>query len=240
MGKESIIYQPASLIQSGCGGVASKDNIDSAYNEDLFARIIEAIKIHGYIILDDVFSTPQLLSLFTDIKTSSSSSFHAAGIGREQEHHLNRFVRRDRIRWLDRHHEPVVFYLDWIEQLRHRINRDLYLGLFDYECHYAHYPKGAYYKKHVDAFRGESNRVLTTILYLNPAWQQGDGGELRMYAPDHHRSVIETVLPTLGTMVLFLSEEFPHEVAPARRSRYSLSGWFRINSSNTFNIDPQR
>ena len=124
-----------------------------------------------------------------------------------------------------------------MEQLRLRLNRELFLGLFDYECHYAHYPKGAFYKKHVDAFKGESNRRLSTILYLNPQWQPQDGGELVIYDVDG-TTELATVLPVFGSMVIFLSEEFPHEVLTARRSRYSLTGWFRVNATNSVNLDP--
>jgi hypothetical protein len=33
-----------------------------------------------------------------------------------------------------------------------------------------------------------------------------------------------------GTLVVFLSDRFPHEVLPARRERLSLAGWFRRRS----------
>lgn len=204
---------------------------------DVFARISKALKHQGYIILNDVFTIEQLQSLFIDIKETDGKYFHQAGIGREHEHQLNQFVRRDRIRWLDMSHPPVQFYLQWAEHLRQHLNQELFLGLFDYESHYAHYPNGAFYKKHLDTFKGNSNRRLSSILYLNPAWQPADGGELVMYAQkDNH--VLETVLPTFGTMVIFLSEEFPHEVLPTQCSRYSLTGWYRVNATTAVNLDP--
>jgi SM-20-related protein len=209
------------------------------FDGDIFARIIHALHNRGYVILNDVFDIEQIQRLFIDIKDTDSRYFHMAGIGREQDHQLNRFVRRDRICWLDRSHQPVQFYLDWAEQLRQRLNREFFLGLFDYECHYAHYQKGAFYKKHLDAFKGNSNRRLSSILYLNPNWQAADGGELVLYAGDGE-TVLETVLPSFGTMVLFLSEEFPHEVLPAKRSRYSLTGWYRVNTSNSLRPDPPK
>jgi len=208
------------------------------HDGDPYAQVITALRDRGYIILNSVFPTELLQSLFLDIKQTDSEQFHAAGIGREQEHQLNRFVRRDRIHWLnEQDHAAASEYFRWMELLRTRLNRELFLGLFDYECHYAHYPRGAFYKKHLDAFQGNTNRRLTTILYLNPSWQQQDGGELVMYAMDGE-SILETVQPLFGKLVIFLSEEFPHEVLPARASRYSLTGWFRINSSTSLNLDP--
>ena len=49
-----------------------------------------------------------------------------------------------------------------------------------------------------------------------------------------------TVTPNFGTIVVFLSEEFPHEVLPALRDRYAIAGWFRLNTSIANNIDPPR
>lgn len=205
---------------------------------DLFDRIADALLRDGYSIVDEVFSVAPLQSLFIDIKKADSGNFHQAGIGREQQHQLNQFIRRDRIRWLDMDYLPTRFYLEWAEQLRQHLNRKLFLGLFDYECHYSHYPKGAFYKKHLDAFRGNSNRRLSSILYLNPAWQPDDGGELVMYSPGDDAITLAKVSPTFGRMVFFMSEEFPHEVLPTQCSRYSLTGWFRINNTIGGNIDP--
>src|SRR5690606_40843214 len=52
--------------------------------------------------------------------------------------------------------------------LRLYVNRHLFLGLYEYECMFAHYPAGAFYKKHLDAFKSGINRRLSTVLYLNP------------------------------------------------------------------------
>ncbi|WP_370298268.1 2OG-Fe(II) oxygenase, partial [Pontibacterium sp.] len=98
---------------------------------------------------------------------------------------------------------------------------------------------GAFYKRHVDAFRGEANRVLTMVVYLNPDWTADDGGELVLYTSDTDQEGIK-VVPAMGTVVVFLSEEFPHEVLPAYRDRFSIAGWYRVNSSTTDRIDPPR
>jgi len=206
---------------------------------DVFDRITEALRVHGYVVITDVFTLAQIQSLFVDVKKTDSGDFREAGVGREQAYQLNQFVRRDRILWLDNDNEPTRFYLAWIEQLRQRLNMALFLGLFDYECHYSHYPKKAFYKKHLDVFNGDSTRRLSSVLYLNPAWQPQDGGELVMYAADDSR-ILTTIEPTFGKMVFFISEEFPHEVLPTQCSRYSLTGWFRINNTTGVNVDPPR
>ena len=117
--------------------------------------------------------------------------------------------------------------------MRLGINRRLFMGVCDYECHFAHYNIGAFYKKHVDAFSankktGQSNRVISTVLYLNETWQQENGGELVIYGEDGEQ-VVEKILPEFGKFIIFLSEKFPHEVLPATRARKSIAGWFRVN-----------
>lgn len=206
---------------------------------DNVSVIAQALRSRGYCVLQDFFSGALLQGLLAEIQQADSHHFHQAGIGRDQAFQVNSRVRTDRIKWLDDQGVVPQAYLARMEALRFELNRELLLGLFDYECHYAHYPAGAFYKKHVDAFRGQSNRRLSTVLYLNPEWTVGDGGELVLY-DENDIDVLETVLPTFGTIVLFLSEVFPHEVLPTRTSRYSLTGWFRVNETDGVILAPPR
>ncbi|MEC7468361.1 MAG: 2OG-Fe(II) oxygenase, partial [Pseudomonadota bacterium] len=34
--------------------------------------------------------------------------------------------------------------------------------------------------------------------------------------------------------------EFPHEVLPATRDRFSIAGWFRVNNSTAQRVDPPK
>lgn len=204
---------------------------------DVFKKIIKAIRLDGYIVLTDFLSPEMLESLFIDLKARDSDEFDQAGTGRDDQYRVNKFVRSDRICWLDDTSPLTRQYLDWMEQLRLRINQTLYLGLFDYECHYAYYPRHGFYRKHYDTLKGKANRVLSTVLYLNPAWQPTDGGEFLMYTEEAEMPFLK-VLPTWGKMVIFLSEYFPHEVLPAKKRRFSLTGWFRVNTNIGDRLDP--
>ena len=62
------------------------------------------------------------------------------------------------------------------------------------------------------------------------------GGELALY--DEHDQLIDKFLPTAGSLVLFESERFPHQVLPAIDTRYSIAGWFRKNASINGVLDP--
>jgi SM-20-related protein len=155
--------------------------------------------------------------------------FHPAGVGRGAEAQVRSEVRTDRVNWLDPHtgSDAQRRYLHALEELRRAINRELFLGLFDYEGHLAIYPPGGYYRRHLDQFRGIGLRTVSCILYLNRDWTDADGGQLRLYTDPNEPSHYEEILPLGGQLVTFLSARFPHEVLPARRPRISLTGWFR-------------
>lgn len=143
---------------------------------------------------------------------------------------LDPHYRNDRIRWLQPQRQTERDYLALMELYRRLLNRRLYLGLQDYECHYACYEPGGFYKRHLDGFRDARSRLVTTVNFLNSGWDTEDGGELVIYDPASPERELIRVLPRAGTFVSFLSEEFPHEVLPGRRSRASLTGWFRMRA----------
>ena len=205
----------------------------------VFERIASDVYRQGDCLLEEAIPQDLAFALFERVEKLKHSEFYPAGIGRANDQMLNSFVRRDEIHWLEPVNEAERDWLEWIEQLRNYLNRRLFLGLFSYEGHFAHYAPGAFYRQHLDAFRGEGNRVLTVVLYLNYNWQSNDGGELQMYAADGSEPFAR-VLPRMGGMAVFLSEEFPHEVLPAKRDRYSIAGWYRINATTAERVDPPK
>lgn len=207
--------------------------------EYLFARIADDIYAQGYSICDDAMPASLVQSLRTQRDSMSEAQFDAAGIGRGMEHQQNERVRSDEICWITGESEAGRHWLAWSADLQTYLNRRLFLGLFSFESHFAHYAPGAFYKRHVDAFRGEANRVLSVVVYLNPAWGTADGGELVLYRDEADQKGLR-VAPRMGTIVVFLSEEFPHEVLPAGRDRHSIAGWYRVNTSEENRVDPPR
>jgi SM-20-related protein len=143
--------------------------------------------------------------------------------------------RRDEIRgddtcWLE---EPLfaaerVLLAD-MEQLRLKLNAQAYLGLFDLEMHYAWYPPGAGYARHVDQPRGREDRVVSVVLYLNQSWKPSDGGQLRLFDAETARDVE----PLAGRLVAFVTAGREHAVLPTHKDRLSLTGWFRRRPQDT-------
>lgn len=134
-------------------------------------------------------------------------------------------IRGDSIRWLESGQSAACDqYLQIMETLRLALNRSLYLGLVDYESHFAFYVPGTGYLKHLDRFRDDDRRTVSVVIYLNPDWLPEHGGALRLHPAE---AAVQDISPVASRMVVFLSEELLHEVLPASRERLSLAGWFR-------------
>jgi SM-20-related protein len=136
--------------------------------------------------------------------------------------HLRPDVRGDHIVWLEPADAPAALRpaLDVFDALLTAGNRDLWLGLRDYEVQAARYPPGARYDWHVDAFRGDPRRRLTALLWLNPGWVPAHGGELLIDGGD-------PVAPLAGRGAVFLADRVRHAVAPTTVERLSLTAWYR-------------
>ena len=213
--------------------------------------LIEDLIQQGFSHQRDFFSPILIDALLADLeRLEAFDALTSAGIGRLKEHQLATSIRGDAIRWLNRESPAQLVYLQRLEELREQINRALFIGLFEFEAHFARYPPGAFYKRHVDSFQGRANRVISTVTYLNRDWPVDGGGEMVLFesqqqgpngpAPDAPIREMVRVLPEAGTLACFLSESVPHEVLPTRLPRASIAGWFRRNASVNGVVDPAR
>jgi SM-20-related protein len=194
---------------------------------DSFKHIAAEIERAGFIVVQGFLADAACRALAMEcLELHANGQLQAAGIGRARARRDRSDIRGDSMRWF----EPTALtpaqapYWHAMDLLRSRLNRALLLGLDELEAHYALYPPGARYAKHRDRFRDDDARVLSSVLYLNPDWHEEHGGQLRLYLP---QSTHVDIYPAAGTLVLFLSAEFEHEVLPATRERLSVAGWFR-------------
>lgn len=194
---------------------------------DSIKHIAAGIERTGYVVVQHFIDATACRALATEcLELHASAQLRPAAIGRAQARHKRGDIRGDRTHWF----EPPALtpaqarYWRTMNALRVELNRALLLGLDELEAHYALYPPGARYARHRDRFRDDDARVLSSVLYLNSDWQEEYGGHLRLYLPEN---IHVDIYPTVGTLVLFLSAEFEHEVLPATRERLSIAGWFR-------------
>lgn len=196
------------------------------------------IREQGYSVQTEALSIPLCEALLQEAVATSDFAFKSAGIGRDNALQKAPQIRKDQILWIEGTSPAQKAWLQWSAALQAYLNQQLLLGLFSFESHFAHYRAGAFYKTHIDAFKGQSNRILSVVAYLNPGWDPDDAGELNIYNPGNELELLCKVAPCMGTVVTFLSEEFPHEVLPTQKDRYSIAGWYRLNTSIQGQIDP--
>lgn len=199
----------------------------------LLLRIVDDLAEHGWSQQNIFLPLDLTRALAAECrKRAAEGELAPAAVGRGPFSEIREGIRGDHIQWIDPGQaEACDSYLSLMNSLREAINRGLFLGLEDFESHFAMYPPGAFYLKHVDRFRDDDRRMVSAVVYLNDAWLPEHGGQLRMYL-DNDR--VQDVQPIGGCLVVFLSGEVPHEVLPSTRDRLSLTGWFRRRGNEPF------
>lgn len=205
------------------GDVAS--NYDPDYTQ-IFPVIVDALVKEGWVVIPNFFSPTLTQALYQELlQHEADRELRPARIGKGEEELLRRDIRGDGIYWLDGNSEDQRLFFLAMEMLKTYLNQHLYLGLHELEAHFALYPPGSGYQKHLDSFRNDNLRRITVVAYLNPEWSEGDGGELNIFRGGE---AVTSVLPIAGTLVCFVSEEIPHEVVVTKKKRASIAGWFRL------------
>ena len=189
-------------------------------------RILSELLADGLSVSDSFLASREVHALAECAELRRArGEFVEARIGADGSLQRREDIRGDRICWLSEAAcSAETLVLQALEQLRVYLNEGAYLGLFDLEIHYAWYPPGAAYARHVDRPLGRARRRVSLVLYLNEQWSAADGGALRICADEGRLRDIE---PKGGRLVLFLSESREHEVLLTRVPRLSLTGWFR-------------
>ncbi len=195
--------------------------------------LFEQLEEQGWAVSDDLIPAHLQQSLYRQSQQLwQAGHFHEAHIGRNENNATRTDIRGDSICWLDPL-DPLKAhpaFAAWSAELREQLNRRYYLGLRSEEFHFARYPEGSGYKKHLDQHRTSQRRKISLVLYLNPQWALSDGGELCIYAPEDDARELRRVLPQPARLVVFRSDLIPHEVLPSLQTRWSLTGWFRTDS----------
>lgn len=181
----------------------------------------------GYHLIDNLLEPAQCHALRTSAHEQYEQGlFRGAKIGRTIETHQNHTIRTDEILWLEGNEtNPAIrTFLEQIQHLAQLLNQSLFLGLNEFETHFASYQPGTYYKRHVDQFATQKTRKISFVYYLNKDWREEYGGELALYNKEDE--LLHKVLPQENRFICFNSD-LPHEVALTHRPRYSITGWLK-------------
>lgn len=184
----------------------------------------------GIFVRDDFLGSQRVRELIECAQSRRARGEFAGGRIGAHERIRREAIRGDHTCWLEDPLFPAEqLLMADMERLRLELNREAFLGLFDLEMHYAWYPPGAGYARHVDQLRGRADRVVSVVLYLNEAWVPADGGQLRLFDGEDARDID----PLADRLVCFVTAGREHAVLPTRQNRLSLTGWFRRRPQRT-------
>lgn len=189
--------------------------------------LIHDLSTQGFHIIDGLLESEQCQALQTIAQEQyKQGMFRGAKIGHQLSSQKNNTIRTDEILWIEGNetHPETQIFLRQIHQLAQILNQSLFLGLNEFETHFASYQPGTYYKKHIDQFASQKTRKISFVYYLNKEWREEYGGELKLY--DKNEQLIQNVLPLENRFICFNSE-LPHEVTLTQQARYSMTGWMK-------------
>ncbi|MDH0675189.1 2OG-Fe(II) oxygenase [Empedobacter sp. GD03861] len=202
----------------------------------IYEKIIDDLSNQKYSISDFFFSTEETKQLREAIiRKENKKDFHQAAVGSSVNEQIVKSIRGDKIRWIDEENktETEEIFFSKINDFIEYLNLTCYMGIEESEFHYAIYPEGTFYQKHVDAFKNDDRRTLSIVLYLNDEeWKDEFGGQLTLYLEDDNKAEKELdILPLAGRLAVFDSKSIPHEVKIVNRPRYSITGWLKTRGN---------
>ncbi|KAG0266548.1 hypothetical protein DFQ27_009658 [Actinomortierella ambigua] len=223
------------------------ENVDSSQFSVLTAEQANQLFEKGYTVLNDVLDQ----STIRQVREWATACFKAGKMVKASSRHnedddpfREGNARGDYTIWVSpgsqilKESQPLQACVDWFSQRLHKdLERVVHLhGQAEYQL--AYYPPDAsHYERHRDSFPTDDKedvdqRRVTAIVYFNPDWKEGDGGELRIFDKgidfdDDAEETIVDIAPMAARCVLFLSGVMDHAVMPAFNERIALTSWYR-------------
>ncbi|MGY5849305.1 2OG-Fe(II) oxygenase [Salegentibacter sp. F14] len=200
---------------------------ENPYYEDIIADLVEK----QYCIADNFFNPYEVAALRDSLKQKyREDEFKKAAIGNKVNEVIAKSVRGDFILWLNEAEAGVAekLFFNKINALVAYLNKTCFLGILSKEFHYALYPAGTFYKRHLDTFQNDARRKLSLVCYLNEEdWKAKNGGELVIYKEKNGKEIAKNIYPMAGRVVIFESQILEHEVKPVNTPRLSITGWLK-------------
>lgn len=197
----------------------------------MYESIINDLMEQQYSIVEGFFSEEEVLALRDSLLDKfEEDAFKKAAIGNRVNEIIEKSIRGDFILWLNENEANFAekAFFNRINDMVSYLNKTCFMGILFKEFHYALYPKGTFYKRHLDTFQNDDRRKLSMVCYLNEEnWQPEYGGELVLYLNINGKEIPKTIYPLPGRMVIFESQILEHEVKPVEQKRMSITGWLK-------------
>jgi SM-20-related protein len=206
------------------------EQLDFVLNEQ-YESIITDIATKKYSIVEDFFTSEQVAILREELLIKyEADCFKKAAIGNRVNEVVAKSIRGDVILWMDEKlaNAKELQFFDKLNDLIGYLNKTCFMGILHKEFHYAIYPTGTFYKRHIDTFQNDDRRKLSFVCYLNDEnWLPENGGELVLYLNEDGTETEKVIYPFPGRVVIFESQIIEHEVKPVNTKRLSITGWLK-------------
>jgi SM-20-related protein len=209
--------------------------MDEFTPNELYEKVIDDLMEQNYSIVEDFFTAGEVHGLRTALLLKyEEDQFKKSAIGNLAGEQVIAAVRGDFILWLDEQNAEGAewVFFNKLQDFTQYLNRTCFMGIVTQEFHYALYPEGTYYKRHLDTFMNDSSRKLSIVCYLNDEdWKPEYGGELTIYINEDGTEKATNIYPVQGRVVVFESQVLEHEVKPVKRDRLSITGWLKTRGN---------
>lgn len=197
----------------------------------LYENVVQDLLKQNYSIVEDFFDPEEVNQLRQSLLNHyNEDHFKKAAIGNRTNEIIAKSIRGDFILWLNESEagEAENIFFKKINAFSDYLNKTCFLGILHKEFHYALYPEGTFYKRHLDTFQNDDRRKLSLVCYLNEQdWKPEYGGELVIYTTEDGKEKETVIYPYPGRVVIFESQLLEHEVKPVRTERLSITGWLK-------------
>ena len=201
----------------------------------LYEKVIDGLMEQRYSIVDDFFTKDEVVGLrMALMQRYDDDQFKKSAIGNQSNEKIINAVRGDFILWLDEANAEGAErnFFNKLNGFTQYLNRTCFMGIIKQEFHYAVYPEGTFYKRHLDTFMNDNSRKLSVVCYLNDEdWKPEYGGELTLYTEENGKEVSKDIYPLQGRLVVFESQVLEHEVKPVNKKRLSITGWLKTRGN---------
>ncbi|GGH37339.1 oxidoreductase [Mangrovimonas yunxiaonensis] len=196
-----------------------------------YEQIISDLQQQQFSIVETFFNDEEVAALRDALlEKQADDAFKKAAIGNKVNENVVKTIRGDHIFWIDETKVNAAegLFFNKINSLITYLNQTCFMGILYKEFHYAIYPQGTFYKRHIDTFQNDDRRKLSVVCYLNhESWQPENGGELVLYLNRNGIEVPKAIYPFPGRVVIFESQILEHEVKPVNTKRLSITGWLK-------------
>eukprot|EP00535_Pseudo-nitzschia_heimii_P004816 CAMPEP_0197186208 /NCGR_PEP_ID=MMETSP1423-20130617/13420_1 /TAXON_ID=476441 /ORGANISM="Pseudo-nitzschia heimii, Strain UNC1101" /LENGTH=417 /DNA_ID=CAMNT_0042637441 /DNA_START=135 /DNA_END=1388 /DNA_ORIENTATION=+ len=248
--KRSSPLTPLQAADTSIPRTSKKPSISSSDIPRLHPSDLATLRDQGYVVVDDFLPSESWMDTLREdvLHLRQKNKFKIAKIGQDSTNTLNEEIRvaetcflgRDKPELRDVPNPAREKLYDILENLRLDLQEGENANKLDpnlSEFLYAYYPEGGFYRRHRDAVKGSASwlREYSILLYLNEEEYDPDvdGGRLRVhfdsggdFLPAGEAPLFQDVDAYGGTLVIFESNRFPHEVLDSFAERFAVVGWY--------------